>query len=75
MVLLQVVEIVVPELEEMRAAHVVSIGCATLCSLNPYCESGYAFKLFSDFSNSKTLSRSLVYPLFSLSYVSGKIQN
>ena len=38
-------EIVVPELEEMRAAHVVSIGSATLCSLTPYCEAGYVFKL------------------------------
>uniref|UniRef100_M4E695 Amidase domain-containing protein n=1 Tax=Brassica campestris TaxID=3711 RepID=M4E695_BRACM len=36
----QVVEIVVPELEEMRAAHVVSIGSAALRSLTPYCEAG-----------------------------------
>uniref|UniRef100_A0A0D3BF38 Amidase domain-containing protein n=1 Tax=Brassica oleracea var. oleracea TaxID=109376 RepID=A0A0D3BF38_BRAOL len=40
MVLSQVVEIVVPELEEMRAAHVVSIGSAALRSLTPYCEAG-----------------------------------
>ena len=39
----QVVEIVVPELEEMRAAHVVSIGSAALRSLTPYCEAGYVF--------------------------------
>lgn len=57
MVLLQVVEIVIPELEEMRAAHLVSIGSATLSSLTPYCEAGYVFRLFflSDFSSSKSL--------------------
>jgi len=32
---------VVPELEEMRAAHVISIGSPTLSSLTPYCEAGY----------------------------------
>ncbi|KAH0892491.1 hypothetical protein HID58_054920 [Brassica napus] len=42
MVLSQVVEI---ELEEMRAAHVVSIGSAALRSLTPYCEAGYVFTL------------------------------
>lgn len=36
----------VPELEEMRAAHVMSIGSATLSSLTPYCEAGYVFRLF-----------------------------
>ena len=45
MILSQVVEIVVPELEEMRAAHVVSIGSAALRSLTPYCEAGYVFTL------------------------------
>lgn len=39
-------EIVVPELEEMRAAHVISIGSATLSSLTPYCEAGYVSRLF-----------------------------
>ncbi|WZZ44112.1 hypothetical protein YC2023_040371 [Brassica napus] len=33
------------ELEEMRAAHVVSIGSAALRSLTPYCEAGYVFTL------------------------------
>lgn len=36
----------VPELEEMRAAHVISIGAPTLSSLNPYCEAGYVFRGF-----------------------------
>ncbi|KAJ3679792.1 hypothetical protein LUZ60_016070 [Juncus effusus] len=31
----QIEEIVLPELEEMRTAHVVSIGCESLCALNP----------------------------------------
>lgn len=35
------VEIVVPELLEMRTAHVVSIGSEMLSSVNPYCEEGY----------------------------------
>jgi len=34
-------EIVIPELLEMRTAHVVSIGSECLCSLNPDCEDGY----------------------------------
>ncbi|KAH0892497.1 hypothetical protein HID58_054926 [Brassica napus] len=49
----EVVEIVVPELEEMRAAHVVSIGSAALRSLTPYCEAGrrlmeYHMDIFKD---------------------------
>ncbi|XP_078179961.1 fatty acid amide hydrolase isoform X2 [Carex rostrata] len=32
----QIEEIVLPELEEMRTAHVVSIGAESLCPLNPY---------------------------------------
>lgn len=35
------VEIVVPELHEMRTAHLVSIGSEFLNALNPYCEDGY----------------------------------
>ncbi|CAL5434233.1 unnamed protein product [Camellia sinensis] len=33
-------EIVVPELAEMRLAHIVSIGSESLCSLTPDCEDG-----------------------------------
>jgi len=35
------VEIVIPELNEMRTAHLVSIGSEMLSSVNPYCEEGY----------------------------------
>ncbi|XP_020085505.1 fatty acid amide hydrolase [Ananas comosus] len=31
----QIIEIILPELEEMRTAHIVSIGCESLCDLNP----------------------------------------
>lgn len=34
-------EIVIPELNEMRTAHLVSIGSEMLSSVNPYCEEGY----------------------------------
>ncbi|CAF1921840.1 unnamed protein product [Brassica oleracea var. botrytis] len=54
----QVVEIVVPELEEMRAAHVVSIGSATLCSLTPYCEDGKTPKLSYDTRTSFAIFKS-----------------
>uniref|UniRef100_M4ESY7 Amidase domain-containing protein n=1 Tax=Brassica campestris TaxID=3711 RepID=M4ESY7_BRACM len=54
----QVVEIVVPELEEMRAAHVVSIGSATLCSLTPYCEAGKNPKLSYDTRTSFAIFKS-----------------
>ena len=36
------VEVVVPELLEMRTAHLVSIGSEFLASMNPDCEDGYA---------------------------------
>ncbi|OWM63691.1 hypothetical protein CDL15_Pgr008234 [Punica granatum] len=36
----EVVEIVIPELHEMRTAHLVSIGSETMASLNPDCEDG-----------------------------------
>ncbi|CAN6821932.1 unnamed protein product, partial [Brassica oleracea] len=58
MVLSQVVEIVVPELEEMRAAHVVSIGSAALRSLTPYCEAGKKSKLSYDIRTSFAVFRS-----------------
>lgn len=34
-------EIVIPELNEMRTAHLVSIGSEMLSSVNPYCDEGY----------------------------------
>lgn len=52
----QVTEIVLPELQEMRNAHVVSIGSESLCSLNPDCEDGYTSKLLD--SN----QRNFVFP-------------
>ncbi|CDY51302.1 BnaA06g23440D [Brassica napus] len=54
----QVVEIVVPELEEMRAAHVVSIGSVALRSLTPYCEAGKNSKLSYDTRTSFAIFRS-----------------
>ncbi|KAJ4759942.1 Glutamyl-tRNA(Gln) amidotransferase subunit A [Rhynchospora pubera] len=36
----QIEEIVLPELEEMRTAHIVSIGSESLFPLNPYCLEG-----------------------------------
>ncbi|VVB17995.1 unnamed protein product [Arabis nemorensis] len=54
----EVVEIVIPELEEMRAAHVVSIGSATLKSLTPYCEAGKNSKLTYDTRTSFAIFRS-----------------
>ncbi|CAN6813865.1 unnamed protein product [Brassica oleracea] len=53
-----VVEIVVPEVEEMRAAHVVSIGSAALRSLTPYCEAGKNSKLSYDTRTSFAIFRS-----------------
>lgn len=40
------VEIVVPELEEMRNAHLVSIGSETVRSLNPDCADGYVLFIY-----------------------------
>ncbi|XP_010484225.1 PREDICTED: fatty acid amide hydrolase-like isoform X1 [Camelina sativa] len=54
----KVVEIVVPELEEMRAAHVMSIGSPTLASLTPYCEAGKNSKLTYDTRTSFAIFRS-----------------
>ncbi|KAL6653224.1 hypothetical protein ACP70R_012149 [Stipagrostis hirtigluma subsp. patula] len=36
----EVEEIILPELEEMRTAHVVSIGSESLCDLNPHYKAG-----------------------------------
>lgn len=61
------VEIVIPELHEMRTAHVVSIGSETLCSLNPDCEDGSV-----SFSSSPFLS----YSFLNIDYVFiGKAQD
>lgn len=38
----KMVEIVIPELHEMRTAHIVSIGSESACGLNPDYEDGYA---------------------------------
>jgi hypothetical protein len=37
----KIVEVIVPELHELRKAHLVSIGSETLCSINLDCEDGY----------------------------------
>lgn len=37
----KVVEVVIPEIVEMRTAHLVSIGSECLSSLNPDIEDGY----------------------------------
>ncbi|XP_028083321.1 fatty acid amide hydrolase-like isoform X2 [Camellia sinensis] len=42
------IEIVIPELHEMRMAHLVSIGSEALCGLAPVCEDGNGVKLTYD---------------------------
>ncbi|XP_021776214.1 fatty acid amide hydrolase-like isoform X1 [Chenopodium quinoa] len=54
----QTEEITIPELHEMRTAHVVSIGSEALCSLNPYCEEGNNSKLTYDTRTNLALFRS-----------------
>ncbi|CAJ1961400.1 unnamed protein product [Sphenostylis stenocarpa] len=54
----EMIEIVIPELLEMRTAHVVSIGSECLCSLNPDCEDGKGVKLTYDTRTSLALFRS-----------------
>ncbi|CAL5438346.1 unnamed protein product [Camellia sinensis] len=51
-------EIVVPELAEMRLAHIVSIGSESLCSLTPDCEDGKGGKLTYDTRTNLALFRS-----------------
>ncbi|KAJ6819303.1 fatty acid amide hydrolase [Iris pallida] len=53
------IEIVLPELDEMRTAHLVSIGAETLCSLNPYFEDGKCSELALDTRISMALFGSL----------------
>lgn len=54
----QTVEIAIPEMHEMRTAHVVSIGSESLCSLNPHCEEGKGSKLTCDTRTNLALFRS-----------------
>ncbi|XP_052880664.1 fatty acid amide hydrolase isoform X3 [Gossypium arboreum] len=54
----ETIEMVIPELHEMRTAHVVSIGSETQCSLNPDCEDGKGVKLTYDTRISMALFRS-----------------
>ncbi|KAL5096522.1 hypothetical protein RYX36_000849 [Vicia faba] len=54
----EVIEVVIPEILEMRTAHVVSIGSECLCSLNPDCEEGKDVKLTYDTRTSLALFRS-----------------
>ncbi|CAK8530371.1 unnamed protein product [Lathyrus sativus] len=54
----EVIEVVIPEILEMRTAHVVSIGSECLCSLNPDCEEGKDTKLTYDTRTSLALFRS-----------------
>lgn len=50
------VEIVVPELDEMRIAHIVSIGSETQCSLNHDIEDGYvSLTFFEKYTNRSTI--------------------
>ncbi|PKA57882.1 Fatty acid amide hydrolase [Apostasia shenzhenica] len=52
------VEIILPEQQEMQAAHVVSIGSESLCALNPDCEDGRGSELTLDTRVSLALFRS-----------------
>ncbi|CAA6657836.1 unnamed protein product [Spirodela intermedia] len=54
----QTVEITLPELEEMRNAHLVSIGSEVLCSLNPYYKNGRRTELSLDVRTSFGLFKS-----------------
>ncbi|XP_057976848.1 fatty acid amide hydrolase [Malania oleifera] len=51
------VEIAIPELHEMRSAHLVSIGSEALCSLNPYYADGKGAKLTYDVRTNMELFR------------------
>ncbi|XAR52992.1 N-(long-chain-acyl)ethanolamine deacylase [Bertholletia excelsa] len=54
----KVTEIVVPELHEMRMAHLVSIGAEALCGLIPFCEDGEGKKLTYDTRTNLALFKS-----------------
>ncbi|XP_052205371.1 fatty acid amide hydrolase isoform X1 [Diospyros lotus] len=51
-------EIVIPELHEMRLAHLISIGSESICSLYPECEDGKDVKLTYDTRTNLALFRS-----------------
>ncbi|KZV38043.1 Amidase [Dorcoceras hygrometricum] len=52
------VEIVIPELHEMRNAHIVSIGSESVCTLNPDFEDGKRAKFTNDTRTNLALFRS-----------------
>ncbi|XP_072060575.1 fatty acid amide hydrolase isoform X3 [Arachis hypogaea] len=54
----EIIEIVIPELHEMRTAHVVSIGSECLSSINADCEDGKGVKSTYDTRTSMVLFRS-----------------
>ncbi|ERN18103.1 hypothetical protein AMTRI_Chr13g122690 [Amborella trichopoda] len=54
----QTIEIILPELPEMRAAHLVSIGSESACSLNPDYEDGKRGKLSLETRTNLALFRS-----------------
>eukprot|EP00268_Persea_americana_P034705 TRINITY_DN3432_c0_g1_i2.p1 TRINITY_DN3432_c0_g1~~TRINITY_DN3432_c0_g1_i2.p1 ORF type:complete len:609 (-),score=117.60 TRINITY_DN3432_c0_g1_i2:444-2270(-) len=54
----QVTEIVLPELHEMRNAHVVSIGSEAMCALNPDCEDGKRSEMTLDTRTNLAVFRS-----------------
>lgn len=51
----QIEEIVLPELEEMRTAHLVSIGSESFCDLNPHYQAGRRAELTLDTRTSLAL--------------------
>ncbi|XP_042435458.1 fatty acid amide hydrolase-like [Zingiber officinale] len=54
----EILEIILPEMEEMRTAHLVSIGSESLCGLNAHCEAGKGSLLTLDTRTSLALFRS-----------------
>ncbi|KAK4438067.1 Fatty acid amide hydrolase [Sesamum alatum] len=54
----KIVEIIIPELHEMRTAHIVSIGSEAACGLNPDFEDGKRVKFTHDTRTNLALFRS-----------------
>ncbi|XP_043713622.1 fatty acid amide hydrolase-like [Telopea speciosissima] len=54
----EIKEIAIPDLREMRTAHIVSIGSESLCGLNPDCEDGKNAQLTLDTRTNLALFRS-----------------
>ncbi|KAF8389143.1 hypothetical protein HHK36_025836 [Tetracentron sinense] len=54
----ETIEIIIPELHEMRTAHIVSIGSESLSSLNPHCEDGKGAQLTYDTRTNLALFKS-----------------